>query len=354
MQLSSLMSNCLMRHNRSLFGTASPVSGMAVSCRVLFLALALVVIALPAMAGSRSVTWYLDGSRVEQDLQVTGGYGEIPLPAAVQAGSLRVKPRGTARISRVQVVPVKSDRRVEKELARLSEQRETLQDRLQALSVKEEIFKSAAKTQGGKAPRRTRTNPDPLTAVREGTDFAINRLEEVYRAKRQTERTLKGLEKQQAALRQKENGPGMLARIWLAGSQGQVQISYLMPGEGWEPRYDLRIDGTGAELASWADLPRQEKGARVSVVPARLAEASTGSLTPLAVGRAPLSVSRLPVLSRQQEPGLQTVLTVTVRNETGTVLPAGTASGFWNGEFLGVAPFSGAKPGDNLEVTFGR
>jgi len=326
---------------------------MTVSCRVLFLALALVAIALPAMAGSRSVTWYLDGSKVEQDLQVTGGYVEMPLPAAAQAGSLRVRPRGGARISRVQVVPVKPDLSVEKELARLSEQQESLQDRLQALSVKEEIFKSAAKAQGGKAPRRTRTNPDPLTAIREGTDFAINRLEDVYRAKRRTERELKGLEKRQAALRQKGNGPGSMARIWLAGRQGQVQVSYLTSGEGWQPRYDLRIGGTVAEIASWADLPRQEKGARVFVVPVRLAEAST-AMAPLAVGQAPLSVGRLPILSRQQEPGLQTVLTVVVRNETGAVLPAGTASGFWNGEFLGFAPLSGAKPGDNLEVTFGR
>lgn len=347
------MSNCLMPHSRPLHGGASPVSGVAASCRVLFLALALVAVALPAMAGSRSVTWYLDGSRVEQDLQVTGGYIEISLPAAVQAGSLRVRPRGGARISRVQVVPVKPDPAVEKELIRLAEQQESLQDRLQALSVKEEIFKSAAKTQGGKAPRRTRTNPEPLTAIREGTDFAINRLEEVYRAKRRTERELKGLEKRQAALRQKGNGSGSMARIWLAGRQGQVQISYLTSGEGWQPRYDLRIGEAEAEIASWADLPRQEKGARVFVVPVRLAEAST-AMAPLAVGRAPLSISRLPVLSHQQEPGLQTVLTVVVRNETGTFLPAGTASGFWNGEFLGVAPLSGAKPGDNLEVTFGR
>ncbi|MBI5655368.1 MAG: DUF4140 domain-containing protein [Geobacter sp.] len=342
-----------MPHSRPLHGWASPASGVAGSCRALFLALALVAVALPAMAGSRSVTWYLDGSRVEQDLQVTGGYIEMSLPAAVQAGSLRVRPRGGARISRVQVVPVKPDHAVEKELIRLAEQQESLQDRLQALSVKEEIFKSAAKTQGGKAPRRTRTNPEPLTAIREGTDFAINRLEEVYRAKRRIERELKGLEKRQTALRQKGNGSGSMARIWLAGRQGQVQISYLTFGEGWQPRYDLRIGGAEAEIASWADLPRQEKGARVFVVPVRLVEAST-AMAPLAVGQAPLSVGRLPVLSRQQEPGLQTVLTVVVRNETGTVLPAGTASGFWNGEFLGVAPLSGAKPGENLEVTFGR
>lgn len=327
---------------------------MTASCRVLFLALALVAIALPAMAGSRSVTWYLDGSKVEQDFQVTGGYIELPLPAAALAGSLRVRPRGGARISRVQVVPLRLDHAVEKELARLADQQESLQDRLQALSVKEEIFKSAAKTQGGKAPRRTRTNPEPLTAIREGTDFAINRLEDVYRAKRRTERELKGLEKRQAALRQKGNGCGSMARIWLAGRQGQVQISYLTSGEGWQPRYDLRIGGAEAEIATWADLPRQEKGARVFVVPVRLAEASTAAMAPMAVGQAPLSVGRLPVLSRQQEPGLQTVLTVVVRNETGAVLPAGTASGFWNGEFLGFAPLSGAKPGDNLEVTFGR
>jgi hypothetical protein len=61
----------------------------------------------------------------------------------------------------------------EKELDTLLEQRNRLGDRLQALETREEIFKSATKSQSGKAPRKTRANPDPMLTIRQGTEFAI-------------------------------------------------------------------------------------------------------------------------------------------------------------------------------------
>ena len=47
-----------------------------------------------AVAGGKTVTFYLDGTRVEQELSVDNSVAEIPLPLSIQPGSLRVKPLG--------------------------------------------------------------------------------------------------------------------------------------------------------------------------------------------------------------------------------------------------------------------
>ncbi len=69
-------------------------------------------------------------------------------------------------------------------MAKLAYRRDALGDRLKALNAREAIFKSAAKSQSGKAPRKSKTNTEPLTAVRQGTEFAIAQLENVYHARR--------------------------------------------------------------------------------------------------------------------------------------------------------------------------
>ena len=65
---------------------------------------------------------------------------------------------------------------------------------MQALEAKETVFKAAAKSQSGKAPRKTKTNPDPLAGVRQATEYAIAQLESVYRARRMAESDLNSVE----------------------------------------------------------------------------------------------------------------------------------------------------------------
>ncbi len=327
----------------------------SLTCKVILTSCLLLFSSLPdALAGGRVVTWYLDGTRIEQELDVAGVAQEIGLPPSILPGSLRVRPVSGGRILRVEVVPVKPDRVAEKELARLDWHRDELQDRLRALEVKEEIFKATAKSQGSKAPRRTRTNPEPLSAIRQGTDFAIARLEDVYKAKRLTERELKVLERRQSALRKQENVSGSVARIWLAGKRGKVQVSYLTNGQGWQPSYDVRLLGGSAEVTLMASLPKVDKSLGGAVVPARLADGATVSPMPLGAG-VPARVGSylMPVVSDKQEPGLQTAKTVTLRNDTGLFMPPGEASGFWKEEFIGQLPFPGLKPGESCIMGFG-
>src|SRR5512140_1970872 len=110
------------------------------------------------------------------------------------ADSLRLKPVKSATITRVEFMAARADRKAEKELARLTGRKNALADRLQALEVKEEVFRSAAKSQSGKAPRSSKNNREPLENIRKGTEFALAQLEEVYTARRTAEKELKSVE----------------------------------------------------------------------------------------------------------------------------------------------------------------
>ncbi|HEY6006827.1 MAG TPA: DUF4140 domain-containing protein, partial [Geobacteraceae bacterium] len=149
--------------------------------RVITFAAFVLLLTAPAGAAGRSVTLFLDGARIEQEVAVVKGYAEIPLPAAMQANSLRIRPVAGGEITRVEVVALPAAGKERREQARLNERRERLSARLRALATREEIFTAAAKSQSGKAPRKTKTNPEPVANLRRGTDFALGQLEESYR-----------------------------------------------------------------------------------------------------------------------------------------------------------------------------
>jgi len=152
-------------------------------CTVLFLV-------IPAGATSRTVTLYLNGARFENEFSTAGGLIEVSLPAAMQDGSLRVKPLDGALIEHVEIVQARPDPKRIKELEKLADRRNAIMDRLRALEAKEAVFKAAAKSQSAKAPHKTKSNPEPLASVRKGTEYAIAQLEGVYRTRRMVESDL--------------------------------------------------------------------------------------------------------------------------------------------------------------------
>lgn len=306
----------------------------------------------PAWAGGKQFTWYLDGASVEQEMEITSGVAEVLLPPELQPGSLRVKPLGNARLARVELVPVKPGRVEEQEAARLAERRVELLDRLKALEVKEEIFKATAKSQGAKAPRRTRTNPEPLAAIRQGTDFAIARLEDVYKARRKVEREIKELERRQSVLQRQDTVSGKLARIRLDGKKGVVRVSYLLTGKGWQPLYDVRVSGEKAEVTMSALLPRDGKGA-VKVVAARLSDPPAASAA-VGFGSPPrIAAWKLPSTSEISGASGMGGVTVKLRNDSGWYLPPGEAAVFLQEEYIGTAAIPGVSSGGVVELTVG-
>jgi uncharacterized protein DUF4140 len=324
--------------------------------RIMTVLCALLLMAAPAAAAVRSVTFYLDGARVECEASATKGYLEVSLPSGMEAGSLRVRPLQEGTLARVEVVPARPDRKLQGELARLAERKELLADRLKALETREEIFRAAAKTQSGKAPRKTKNNREPLEEIRKGTEFAITQLEGVYRARRKAEAELKSIDARLSALREKGNVGGSVARIWLAGKGTRVKLSYLNAALKWTPVYDFRMNRGGeAEVVMNALLPKVEKGAAVAVVPALLAEASAEQSLPVP-REASVRVDsfRFPLENERFSPFPQPALSFSFSNRSGKRLPSGEATCYRQGEYLGKAAFGGCLPGEARTLEFGK
>ena len=322
--------------------------------RLILALCAVIILTASADAASKSVTLYLDGARVESETTINNECGEVLLPATMKEDSLRIKPLNGCTIAHVEVTPVKRNPTHFKEMAKLADRRDALGDRLKALDAREAIFKSAAKSQSGKAPRKSKTNTDPLTAVRQGTEFAIAQLENVYHARRMTESELKSVEARLAELQQEVNGS--LARVCLTAKKGRVLINYLRNDLKWSPAYDFRLDKTGeVNIVMRAVFPNMGKEAIVSVVSATLAEAAGEVALPFLTVVSPQVASfSFPVDKEKRSITPQSNLVFSFRNLSERNLPAGEASCFMNGEYLGKTAFNGSLPGEVKEMVFGK
>jgi len=324
--------------------------------RIISALCAVLVLAIPAGASSWNVTLYLDGAHVETEGAMIKEHLEIPLPATMIDGSLRIKPLDGGTIERVEVIPARPDPRFAKEMAKLAERRDSLVDRLKALEAREAIFKAAAKTQSGKAPRRTKGNPEPLATVREGTEYAIAQLEGVYRIRRKAENELQSVEVRLNAMKKEGNFGGSVARVRLARKGGRIVVSYLRSDLKWVPAYDFRLNKAGeVDVIMRAILPQTEKGATVTVVPALLAEAGKDAQLP-APGEsfAQVAAFTFPVEHERLSSTPVSSLKFTFRNQSNRKLPPGDASCYQRGEYLGKTAFAGSLPGEARELAFGK
>ena len=202
---------------------------------------------------------------------------------------------------------------------------------MQALSRREEIFSAAAKTQSSKAPRKTKASPDPVGSLQQGTDFALGRLDSVYRNQRKCRSALEAVERDLTAARKRAT----LARIWLSG--GRARISYQVGNKRWTPRYDFRWTGEAdGELLLHARLPQPEKGVLYRVSNGTVTQ---GLAARQVTGEFP-SLSRFPLTllnrDRSEAPPLFFAFA-----PVEAWLPPGEASVFWRGEYLGSGLFAG-------------
>ena len=312
---------------------------------------------LQARASAETVTYYLDGAKVEYEAKVNRGYLEVQLPAMTVANSLRVKPLDGCSITRVEIQPVKPAVKTAKQLAGLLERKNILGDRLSTLDTREQIFKAAAKSQSGRAVRKTKTNPEPMANIRQGTEFAMAQLESVYAVRSRTERELAALESRIASL-QKDNGSASsIGKVWLTGNAGRVRIAYLLAGPKWLPMYNFNLDGSGSMHAELrADYPVTDRATSVFVVPHHLADEDAGFAAPLAVSE------RFGKVAEYQVP-LETVeyvrspvpsLALAFKAPANTIMPAGVVACFRQGEFLGTVNFAGCRSNESKTLICGK
>ena len=292
-------------------------------------------------AAQRELTAFRDGSLIEVDVLAVKGIAELALPAPIRDNSLRVTPLGNTGIEQVALLPFRMPDKAQRELEQLTEQKERLEDRLKALDTKEGIFEAAAKSQSSKAPRKTKTNPDPLASVRQGTDFAIAQLEAVITARRRTEQELKRIVNRINQLTKRALG-GPTARVTVSPANGRVRVAAVLAGNGWQPRYELRLDGSGTgRLTQLAQAAMPPAGYTARVTLGSLSDGPPQRSTPLLQGNAtPLITWQLPVTQQQIALGPLTRFTIALHNTTGSSLPAGEAAIYHQGEYLGVVAFA--------------
>ncbi len=312
----------------------------------------LFVVTASVQAATRELTVFSDGIVVELETIAKKGVAEVVIPGQIREGTLRVKPLDNAVIGTVELLPSKVSDRFQKEMESLAEQKNRLLDRMKALEHREGIFAAAAKSQSSKAPRKSKTNPDPLASVRQGTDFAITQLEAVYTARRRTENELKRVDARISSFSGRSN-VGAIARIMVSPANARLRVAAVLQNSGWIPRYEIRLQGNATlQLAMLAEIKGLPEGFSVNVVPTALAAGNPQQLYPLPVSGAPrlaswqlslekLQISNGPLLSYQ----------ITFKNSTGISLPAGQAAIYSNGEYIGTEPFSATSSGLYSTVT---
>jgi len=317
----------------------------------------LLAASVPTSADCRSATFYTDGVIVEQEATAIKGVLEIPLPPGIIEGSLRIKPGSGTVIRRVDIVPAPVNTgKIEKELDALLEQKNRLGDRLLALSTREEIFKSAAKSQSGKAPRKTKTNPEPMQSIRQGTEFAIAQLEAVYTARRKTELEIRRYDNRIATAKNSGRGPEAFARIVISPTRGNVTVRYAITGQTWTPLYDVYLNGSGSAQASLSGLfPGTFAGYLLRASPAVLTESATGRVFPVQAGPVTgLTCYNLAATEEIFGAGVVPAFSFELKNMEPVHLPAGTANIYRNGEYVGKIRFEGLSSGRTRKVTLGR
>jgi len=313
----------------------------------------LLLLPMPTTAANL-VTLYRDGTLLEQDASARKGVAVVPLAAGLMEGTLKVFPTAGTTVLTVEIIPATTGTKHDTELDALLENRRRMEDRLQALATREEIFTAAAKSQGGKAPRKTKTNPDPLQTIRQGTDFAIAQLEAVYTARRRTEQEIKKIDASIGAARARRRTAGSSARITVTPANGSLLVRYAIGETGWQPQYDLHLLGNGtARLRLSARLTRSYPDARIRVSSDSWTERGTVTYPLPQSSLAAVASFTLPLTEETYQEGIATRFSGTITNTTPGYLPPGESSLYKNGVYVGRLRFEGISSGRRTLLKMG-
>lgn len=304
---------------------------------------------------AHNVTFYRDGALHQVETTAAKGMVQVPLPADLLEQTLTVVPAPGTTILTVETVKSGSATTAGKELDTLTEQRRRLEDRLLALETREAIFTSAAKSQSGKAPRKTKTNPDPMQAIRQGTDYAIAQLEAVYTARRKATQEIGRIDSRLAAIRKQSNQTEQTVRIGVTPSKGKVTVRYATSELGWQPEYNLRLIEKGSACLDFsARTTGSKRGYLTRASSGSLAESATAATFPIQSGSAVLARYTLPLTDEVYSDGIFKRFSGTITNASRYYLPTGETALFKNGAYLGKMRFEGISSGRSRVISLGR
>lgn len=305
-------------------------------------------------AAENTITFYRDGTLIRQESGAVKGIIDIPLADGMMEHSLTAVPAPGTTIISVETRNTGGESSAGAALEVLEEQRKRLEDRLQALETREAIFTAAAKAQSGKAPRKSKANPDPMQGIRQGTDFAIAQLEAVYTARRKTTLEIRKIEARLATARKGGPAVGSSVRIAVTPPRGRVTVSYATAERGWQPQYNLHLAGDGfARLQLSARLTGGGRGLQPFVSPGALADSATAGTFPARSGSVVLAGYRMPLTNELYATGVFNRFSGMLTNSTPHYLPPGESGLFRSGTYLGRFRFEGLSSGRSRVVSLG-
>ncbi|MDD2308651.1 MAG: hypothetical protein PHH91_03625 [Desulfuromonadaceae bacterium] len=311
------------------------------------------------LAGSASaedkITFYRDGALLQQEAAAVKGTIDIPLPPGLVEHTLKIIPTPGTRILAVEAHKTATGSIAEKELETLAEQRLRLEDRLQALETREAIFTAAAKAQSGKAPRKSKANPDPMHGIRQGTDFAIAQLEAVYTARRKTAQEIKRIDARLTEAGKNSRSASTTVRITVTPPRGRVTLRYATAEQRWQPYYNLYPAGDGtARLQLYARITGETRGRQVRVSAGSFTESTSAATFPVQPGGAPFAAYLLPITEERCTEGIFNRFSAIITNSSPNYLPPGDSGLYRSGAYLGKFRFDGLSSGRNRVISLGE
>ena len=317
--------------------------------------LSLIAFSATPVFAANSVTYFRDGTLFQLETVAVKGVVEIPLPPDLLENTLTVVPAAGTTILGVETVGKESEQSSDKGRETLTEQRRRLEDRLQALETREAIFTAAAKAQSGKAPRKTKANPDPMLAIRQGTDFAIAQLEAVYTARRKTTQEIRNIDSRLATTGKRSLTTGSSVRIAVTPARGKVTLRYATAEHGWKAEYNLHLTGDGtARLQLSAQSTGNRRGYQSRISSGSLTQSSSAETLPAQTGSALLASFRLTLSDEQYTEGIFKRFSGKITNSTPQYLPPGDSGLYRDGAYLGKFRFEGISSGRSKMISMGR
>ncbi len=314
--------------------------------------LVFIVFCTSSASAANKITFYRDGTLIQQEAGAVKGTIDIPLAGGLLEQTLTVIPAPGTTILRVETHRSESGNNSDKDREALTEQRRRLEDRLLALETRETIFTSAAKAQSAKAPRKTKTNPDPMQAIRQGTDFAIAQLETVYTTRRKTTQEIQKIDTRLAAARKGSQSTENSIRIAVSPPRGTVTLRYATSERGWQPQYNLHLTGDGtAQLQLWARITGGWRGYQSRVSGGSLADGGTAETFPVQAGGTALASYRVAVTEERSVEGIFNRFSGVLTNSTTQYLPPGESGLFRKGAYQGTFVFEGLSSGRSRTVS---
>lgn len=314
-----------------------------------------VIIAAGYAFATNNITYFLDGTLIKREAVAVKGVINLTLPDSLIGQTLSVVPASGTSIIGVKNYVSDSIVSYNKSQESMNEQRLRLKDRLEALDTREAIFTAAAKSQSGKAPRKTKSNPDPMKAIRQGTDYAIAQLEAVYTSRRRTNQEIKKIDALLGASFKNRVKAANSLKINVTPPNGRVTVSYATAVVGWQPQYNLRL--TGAESAILELYPRitgNEPGYMIFVSPDKVDGSSTKEIFKVSTNEAVLLTLHLPINNIKYDDGIFRHFSGVITNNSKRYLPPGESGFYRNGAYLGKFRFEGVSSGQNRVITLDK